>query len=774
MIEGITEFNDENVIVQNLTIDGGSTLTGGASITVTDEFHWYEGTIDQANVVTTVDASCYIASDRIKTLQESTLTIEFLVLFTDDCVINFDGDSHLHLSSSSVSEFLGHTSFLQHDHSADLLSSVNLLGKSTAFDCDLVFEPKFIMSNELNVTSTNLFLRNGCEVSGRIEFLGTSRLILQDHGTYHFDESSELIGPLTSLEGSQSPHYVSSRPTVSFHGVWQLNPDLAVHFGYFYFRETSTFTISSISVMSIARVYVYTNTDDFELDWDLESVSISGWSRLEFIDLFRNTSIHNFNIDNGHLGFLRVYNDVNFLDPITVNSGTLLFQEFLNVNLPKISVSNDGSFVIDDVTHSAYVDDIEVSASGRFEFNSVGNDLNVGNVAVLGGSFTIDDVRDNADFKEIFLNSEGTFSIKNVGHFLDFDTISASDDSSFVAQTVGMNTTIRGDFLFEDRASASVTDIGQWLVFFQGFTLQCNNNIVIGHIGHSLYTPESFMIHGKVTISDIGVDLYAEQVFEASSFFTSCSQVSISNIGNRFIVNEQFRCSKATVTADNIALDGSVALSNLNKFIVSQTLLSRGSLTVQHYLHSSVKIFQIESGSNTFTDGTDFFNISSLDTTGTLLVEDTNTIFVDDAVFRSSSNSQFRNAGTHCHFGLLLGNGGYFEVRNTPAVILSDFKSRGTNFLFRDIATIFDCPPFSISGNSRVELRYFDFEPVLFDLQITHGRLRLNSTKTVHIDHLLIDGVNVGRDGRDPAIVYFGIDYQAGWFQDGRTESLFL
>ncbi|KAL0246339.1 hypothetical protein GEMRC1_007551 [Eukaryota sp. GEM-RC1] len=247
---------------------------------------------------------------------------------------------------------------------------------------------------------------------------------------------------------------------------------------------------------------------------------------------------------------------------------------------------------------------------------------------------------------------------------------------------------------------------------------------------------------------------------------------------------QQFRCSRATLTANNIggdsyftnfetALGASVTFTNIEKFLVPQTLLSQATLTVQNYLHSSVNIFKIESGSNTFRTGTHFFNVNSLVTTGTLLVENINTVFVDDSVYRSSSNSQFRNAGTHCHFPVILGNGGYFEIQNTPEVLLSDFKPRGTNFLFRDIATDFDSPSFSISGNSRVELRDFDFEPVLFDIQISLGRLRLNSTKTVHIDRLLIDGENGGRDGLDLAIVYLGIDYEAGWFQDGRTESVY-
>ncbi|KAL0246217.1 hypothetical protein GEMRC1_007430 [Eukaryota sp. GEM-RC1] len=157
----------------------------------------------------------------------------------------------------------------------------------------------------------------------------------------------------------------------------------------------------------------------------------------------------------------------------------------------------NGTFIIDDVSDSASFDDVEVSATGRFDLTSVGNDLNVGNVDILDGTFTVDDIGDDADFKDFLLNAHGSFSIKKVGKYLDFDRIRAFDDSSFVVETVGLNATIRGDFLFNHRASASITHIGQWLVFLKGFTLQCHNNIVIRHIGHSLYTPESFMIHGK-------------------------------------------------------------------------------------------------------------------------------------------------------------------------------------------------------------------------------------------------------------------------------------
>ncbi|KAL0229397.1 hypothetical protein GEMRC1_014014 [Eukaryota sp. GEM-RC1] len=340
-------FNSGDLVtIRDFSIDGNSTITGSDFVQVLDNFHWFEGTFDHFDIEIVPDAYATINSNRLKLLKNSSLTIECLCDVKDNCIVDFAGDSELAFSPTSDVNMLSDTTFLNSSLSSE--SSVlllHLLGRTILNDMTLIVEPKLIMNNEVSATTSSVFLRNGCEVSGKMEFFGTSKLVLQDHGTYNFDSSSQLIGTSTSLEGSQSPNYVNSRPTVNFRGVWQLNPAVAVNFGYFYFRETSTFTINSISVTSLARVYVYTNNNDFNLDWNLESVHLSGSSsRLEFIDLFRNTTIHNFNINNGYVRFLRVYNDVTFVEPITVNSGTLLFQQFPNVELPKITVTNNGLF----------------------------------------------------------------------------------------------------------------------------------------------------------------------------------------------------------------------------------------------------------------------------------------------------------------------------------------------------------------------------------------------------------------------------------------------
>ncbi|KAL0229176.1 hypothetical protein GEMRC1_013796 [Eukaryota sp. GEM-RC1] len=340
-------FNSGDLVtIQNFTIDGDSLITGNDLVQVLDNFHWFQGTFDHLNIEVVPDAYATINSNRLKLLESSSLTIECLCDVKDNCIVDFAGNSELTFSATSVVNMWTDTIFSNsHLSSQPSESFLHLLSKTTLTDMTLIVEPKLIMNNEVSATTSDVFLRNGCEVSGKMQFFGTSKLVLQDHGTYNFDSSSQLIGTSTSLEGSQSPNYVNSRPTVNFRGVWQLNPAVAVNFGYFYFRETSTFTISSISVTSLAQVYIYTNNNDFNLDWNLESVYLSGSSsRLEFIDLYRNTTIHNFNINNGYVRFLRVYNDVYFVEPITVNSGTLLLQQFPNVELPKITVTNSGLF----------------------------------------------------------------------------------------------------------------------------------------------------------------------------------------------------------------------------------------------------------------------------------------------------------------------------------------------------------------------------------------------------------------------------------------------
>ncbi|KAL0230990.1 hypothetical protein GEMRC1_010395 [Eukaryota sp. GEM-RC1] len=1440
-------FNvEQHVLVQNLTIEGNSSLSGGASITVNNKFYWYEGVIDNVNLTTSFDAQCFLISDRTKILQESTLSMNSFTQFGDNCTISFD-DSHLYLNDFSTSEFLANTNFLHHNHSEIVISSVNLLGKSTATDCSIVFEPELNLNNHLNATSTNLFIRNDCEVSGTISFNGKSRLVFQDNAWCVFDESSIVSGPLTSLEGSRTHYNVSSHPVVEFFGLWALNSSVSIDFGYFYFRESSNFNISSLHVSASGRLYFFDSVDDEHLTWDLSSVVSSGsLSRIYFGGLHRNVSIDYLNVDHGyieiwvrtvisfpdsvsatggqlyvtktpnvwlnelviqsnalfrtnecenlhvetlrstdsrvtfqsnpdsiridsfdstntlinsdtgktlfissfelqgtsevsgvddfdilsfvfesgvvdvklftdfatltsvglktlgvfhrnapssitvrkqghwsggrlsgfagsylrvnseasfeistnehlHYDYLRntpsynisnaprlfvhgyvnktststmrmdfrpiVYNggkfelqsgevrftaggviygdfnstpsttlsllpsrtllaqsdsdrhvhfrssssavilgsvnldmysvwtvagsleisdqvfsagsiffvegfslkasswtcsqfckivaekaigDVSFealnllsgssvvfhdfsssillsLGNVVVNRATLRFSTnvivealsfdlrhgilegtdhvtissefawgngrigsmkdlseslsltFSSTSVNKIysnhqkhlkydsSITNDGElYLIDNhrlftytgvsITNNGFwhhgslcggslcdnlsgfvyrVHDLSYTShnlrglftntgtfvklsgtfsttnelrfvqtlSGHFIFQSsqftqspsnsdldgqfdfwpgtifsvgsstslvretarfdglqgrlrtisggainfngyynltlnfnhnigtfnflnpsdleldsihvtggllrfynakerptsknlfdlntvslttagtlrfinveqpmeigsitqsgtwvnpylqaprrddshvffdstdhyldiasinshigsirmtqIGDYLALGDVTVRNSTLTVIGVTSNTSFGDTLVSDTGLCDVKTLGDNLEVEHVDVHD-GIFVIDDVTNNATFK-DFLLTLSASFSITKANKFLNI--GTVHVTNSSFIVNDVGSDVTFSGDFLVEeqGSGLVTNVGQSIYT------SGSFLVYSELEVSNVGGNILVNTQLLCSDANLLIENIVGDSfSPALSpttivlllfpNIQEFVISDYLFSNAFLSVEGYSNSFVNNFTIESGTNLFSQGSNFFNVNSLVTSGTLTVETIDTVFINSSVYELFSFSTFIDVLLNCSLPDVVGTGGMFEIRNTPKIQISNFAPNGTYFLFNKVDEIFDVPSFSIHDGSTVELRAFEFEPVLFDIQITQGRLRLNSTETVHIDHLLVNGVSGGRDGRDLAIVYFGVDYEAGWFQDGRTESLY-
>ncbi|KAL0246725.1 hypothetical protein GEMRC1_007936 [Eukaryota sp. GEM-RC1] len=339
-------FNSGSLVtIQNFTIEGLSTIAGNDFINVVENFNWFGGIFTDISIHVLSSSFATIGTSFYKLMDSVDLTISSPCDFVDDCTVHFDGDSDLVLDNTSVVHFASDTEFL----SVDVLNpqvKFYLLGTASLSNVNLVIEPELILDNVFTAVESSVFLRHGCRVSSKMEFFGHSRLVFQDKGNCVFYESSELIGPLTSLEGSMSLSYTSSqgRPIVQFFGLWALNTSVSIDFGYFYFREPSSFDIVSLHASSPARIYFYDNIEDEVLTWELTSVVASGSSaRIYLGGLHRNVSIDYLHVHHGYIEiWVRTF--ISFPDFVSANGGQLYIRNTPIVWLNEIVIQSNALF----------------------------------------------------------------------------------------------------------------------------------------------------------------------------------------------------------------------------------------------------------------------------------------------------------------------------------------------------------------------------------------------------------------------------------------------
>ncbi|KAL0246652.1 hypothetical protein GEMRC1_007863 [Eukaryota sp. GEM-RC1] len=276
-------------------------------------------------------------------MESVNLTISSACYFVDECTVHFDGDSDLVHTRTSVVTFSSDTQFLSIDVNNPNVQ-LYLLGMTSLSNINLIIEPELILENEFTAVESSVFLRHGCLVSGKMEFIGPSHLVFQDKGRCIFDVSSELIGPLTYLEGARSPVYVSSQPIVEFFGVWALNSSVSIDFGYFYFREPSSFDIVSLHASSPGRLYFYDSIEDEILTWELTSVVAFGSSaRIYLGGLHRNVSIDYLFVHHGYIEiWVRTY--ISFPDFVLAIGGQLFITNTPIVWLNEIVIQSNALF----------------------------------------------------------------------------------------------------------------------------------------------------------------------------------------------------------------------------------------------------------------------------------------------------------------------------------------------------------------------------------------------------------------------------------------------
>ncbi|KAL0236139.1 hypothetical protein GEMRC1_002721 [Eukaryota sp. GEM-RC1] len=414
-----------------------------------------------------------------------------------------------------------------------------------------------------------------------------------------------------------------------------------------------------------------------------------------------------------HLGIVLFHGKYNLTLDFVHDIGNFTFTPLANIELDSVTV-HDGVLVFEEGKER----------TERFDLDSL---------KVTGGNLDILDVPQHLWLYD-YEQTGGSIKIQNVSNHFTIGSIMITGGQSDISHIL-LNTT----FLYRAQyigGKLELTYLYQWLIFLEGLYVAPANTFNVKHVFNNVWTPKDFHLRGTVSLVDLRNRVLIDDILLIDQH--NNADIEIIDVANVFIVLNGTEVRSGSLKLTNLNDDVStkhlkvynvagftspvVLITNMDTFTVQEIIEISGTVTVNGSVSVDVPV-----------DGKQYFTISN----------------------------NYR------------GEGGFSNIITLPLFITASLEPRGGDYLFDRINSNYLVPSFSIQGGSHVHLLHFGFDvPVLHDIEVLHGFLRLNTSKTVMTDYLVVNGPNAVRDGNDITQVANGVDFIQGRFGiRGATEA---
>ncbi|KAL0220415.1 hypothetical protein RCL1_000269 [Eukaryota sp. TZLM3-RCL] len=337
-----------DVVLSNFSIFGSSIISGIDLVFITDNFLFHGGSLQDINMSALENCSSVLTSSYPKSIIQASITLDYIVVFENNCFVEFGSNSLLNISNNSILTIFDSVYFTTID---DSIVNHNLyLGGIVYFEFSYSIFDVFVTYNALGfANTTSLVLSRGSNWYSSIIFDGISAYTIRDEGIFIFYQGSLLEGSdcfftvdsshkfnFTALEEPIPPQSFTNL-AVYFSGNLYLNPAVEISYGFVQFEPVSSFTINHLSVLFPSSVIFIGSQGPL---WQLYSLFITG--RLEISQNQRSLEVFTYNIYGIFAESLwtDVHVDSIFHEIITIDQGSLTLFEFSNVYFPEVLLLN--------------------------------------------------------------------------------------------------------------------------------------------------------------------------------------------------------------------------------------------------------------------------------------------------------------------------------------------------------------------------------------------------------------------------------------------------